>query len=105
MLDEGARDHAVGDLIVLLGTVDGILEAQARADARYFSAACGRVPGEGLQSRVEAGLLHAYRWQHLLCGVQATHFCALLSNMLTPGQYGRVAAALAPLFSGFSILK
>jgi hypothetical protein len=105
LLDAGARDYAVGDLIVLLGIVEGILEAQARADASYFSAACGRRLAVNDRSRVEAGLLHAYRWQHLLSGVQAPHFGALLSNMLSASQYGRLAAALAPLFSGFALQK
>jgi len=35
-LDKAARDAAVGDLIGLVGAVDGILQAQARADAAYF---------------------------------------------------------------------
>jgi hypothetical protein len=37
------RDKAVGDLISLVGAVDGILQAQARADAGYFLASISRV--------------------------------------------------------------
>lgn len=100
LLDAAARERAVGDLIVLVGTVDGILQGQARADAAYFAQACGRSidPREG--ARIGAGLLHAYRWQYILSGVQVAHFSALLSGMLDAVQYGRVAAALAPLFDG-----
>jgi hypothetical protein len=88
---------------VLLGTVDGILEAQARADARYFALACGRAIAAGEQASIAAGLLHAYRWQQLLSGMQVPHFSALLGGMLGADQYGRVAAAVAPLFDGFSV--
>ena len=35
------RDAAVDDLIALVGAVDGILQAQAEADARYFIASRG----------------------------------------------------------------
>jgi hypothetical protein len=97
-LDGAARDRAVGDLIVLFGTLDGILQAQALADARYFAAACGRALGDVCQARVAAALLHAYRWQYIVSGVQVPHFSALLTGMLNAEQHGRVAAALAPLF-------
>src|SRR5688572_7291087 len=36
------RDRAVDELIDLVAAVDGILQTQARADATYFAAACGR---------------------------------------------------------------
>ena len=97
-LDGAARDRAVGDLIVLIGTLDGILQAQALADARYFAAACGRAVNDAERARVAAALLHAYRWQYIVSGVQVPHFSALLSGMLSAGQHGRIAAALAPLF-------
>ena len=41
-LTPAARDGAVGDLIALVAAVDGILRAQAAADARYFATKCGR---------------------------------------------------------------
>ncbi|HEY6967105.1 MAG TPA: hypothetical protein VI229_06525 [Burkholderiales bacterium] len=97
-LEVAARDRAVGDLIVLVGTLDGILQAQALADARYFALACGRPVNDGEQARVGAALLNAYRWQYILSGVQLPHFSALLTGMLSAGQHGRIAAALAPLF-------
>jgi len=97
-LETAARDAAVGDLIALVGEVDGILQGQARADAAYFAQACGRAVGEGEQRRVEAGLLHAYRWQYILSGVQLPHFGAVLGGMINGTQHGRIAAALAPLF-------
>jgi hypothetical protein len=102
-LDEAGRDRAVGDLISLIGVLDGILQAQARSDTGYFSRACGRTPDGGEQARVGAGLLHAYRWQYILCGVQVPHFSAVLGGMLNTAQYGRIAAALAPLFDGAAV--
>ncbi len=100
--EPAARDRAIGDLIVLFGMIDGILQAQARADAQYFAAACGRRMLAGEQARVDAALLSAYRWQYILCGVQTPHFSALLAGMLTAEQHGRIAAALAPLFDRVS---
>jgi hypothetical protein len=102
-LDGEARDRAVGDLITLIGMLDGILQAQAGADAGYISRAGYRLLNAGEAARVSAGLLHAYRWQYILSGVQVPHFSALLGGMLNPEQYGRVAAALVPLFDAAAI--
>jgi len=102
-LEPAARDRAIGDLIVLLGMIDGILQAQARADAKYFGAACGRRLAQSDRARVEGGLLNAYRWQYILSGVQAPHFSALLTGMLNAEQHGRIAAALAPLFDSAGV--
>jgi hypothetical protein len=101
-LDGPARERAVGDLIVLVGAVDGILQAQARADAEYFAAASGRLVDAGEQARIAAAFLNAYRWQYILSGVQVPHFGALLTGMLSAEQHGRIAAALAPLFDSAS---
>lgn len=102
-LDAAARDRAVGDLIVLIGALDGILRAQARADAGYFHRASGRPPAAGEEARVTAGLLHAYRWQFILSGVQLPHFAAVVGGLVSPAQYGRLAAALAPLFDASEV--
>ncbi len=99
-LANAARDRAVGDLIVLLGAIDGILQAQSREDAAYFAKACARRLQGGEQARVAAGFLHAYRWQYILSGVQVPHFSAILGGMLDPAQHGRIAAAIAPLYDG-----
>jgi len=101
-LANSARDRAVGDLIVLLGAIDGILQAQSREDAAYFAKACGRKLEAGAQARVEAGFLHAYRWQYILSGVQVPHFSAIVSGMLDREQHGRISSAIAPLYSGRS---
>ena len=41
-LGHAGRDKAVDDLIALVGAVDGILQAQSRADADYFGEIAGR---------------------------------------------------------------
>jgi len=96
-LDDAARDQAVDDLIALVGAVDGILQAQASADAGYFARICGRKLGADVAERIEAGLLRAYRWQYIVSGVQGGRFSEILGSLVTPAQGGRIAAALAPI--------
>jgi hypothetical protein len=98
-LDAAQRDRAVDDLIGLVGAVDGILQAQAQADARYFMAIAGRPFGEAEAAAVTAGLLKAYRWQYIVTGVQAPRFADLLASMVTPAQMQRIGAALAPILA------
>jgi len=102
-LDGEARDRAVGDLITLIGMLDGILQAQASADAGYISRSGNRPLNADALARAGAGLLEAYRWQYLLCGLQVPHFSAILGSLLNPDQHGRIAAALAPLFDASSV--
>jgi hypothetical protein len=90
------RDAAVDDLIALVGAVDGILQAQAAADARYFAAICGRALGKNESEQVAAGLLRAYRWQYILSGIEGTRFLAILGSLITDAQAKRIFKALAP---------
>lgn len=91
------RDHAVDDFIALVGAVDGILVAQAGADARYFSAiAEQRLDTEQL-TQLEQVVLQAYRLQYIVSGAQHPRFSKLLSSMINSAQAERVASALAPL--------
>src|SRR5438045_1413051 len=55
------RDRAVDELIELVAAVDGILQVQARADARYFAATCGRGVNGAEARAIEAAFLKAYR--------------------------------------------
>jgi hypothetical protein len=92
-----ARDAAVDDLIALVGAVDGILQAQAAADAHYFVAICGRPMTNVETDAVKAAVLAAYRWQYIGSGVQIPRFNELLTGMITPAQGARIGAALAPI--------
>ncbi|MFO0997524.1 MAG: hypothetical protein U1F33_12665 [Alphaproteobacteria bacterium] len=91
------RDTAVDEFIALVGAVDGILRAQAKADAGYFAAACGRTVAREESAAVEAAFLNAYRWQYIHSGAEHPHFGAVFSGMITADQGGRVEAALASL--------
>jgi hypothetical protein len=91
------RDVAVDDLIALVGAVDGILRAQAAADARYFSQVCGREMRAEERAAIEAQVLAAYRWQYIFSGVAHPRFSAVLQELVTAPQLARIQAALAPL--------
>lgn len=91
------KERAVDDLIDLVGAVDGILQAQADADAAYFLAIAGRRFNGEEEAGIRALVLRAYRWQYILSGVQHPHFIRLLSDMTTPQQLARIQSALAPI--------
>lgn len=93
------RDAAVDDLIALVGAIDGILQQQAAADARYFVGTGARAFSPAQAARVESGLLDAYRWQYIVSGVQAPRFRQTLFAMTTREQQQRIQAALAPLLA------
>ena len=86
-----ARDAAVDDVIVLVGAVDGILQAQSAADTHYFVEICGRPMTAAEVGAVKATVLAAYRWQYIVSGVQIPRFGELLYGMITPAQGERSA--------------
>jgi hypothetical protein len=96
-LTPAERDAAVDDLIVLVGAVDGILQAQAAADVRYFGAIAPRKLPAAEQKALQAHTLAAYRWQYILSGAQEPRFQAVLSELVMPAQMERIGTALAPL--------
>lgn len=91
------RDRAVDDFIDLVAAVDGILRVQAKADADYFAANCGRMVHEVEAQAIEAAFLKAYRWQYIHSGAQHPHFRRVLSSLITESQGQRIQAALATL--------
>jgi len=91
------RDRAVDEFIELVVAVDGILQAQAKADAGYFVRTCGRTVGETEARAIEATLLKAYRWQYIHSGAQLPQFGKVLSSLITASQGQRIQAALATL--------
>jgi len=91
------RDAGVTDLIALVGAVDGIVQAQAAADADYFFAGCGRrLAGEEAEA-VHAMFLRAYRWQYIGSGATDDRFLKILGGMINREQAARIEAALQPL--------
>ena len=93
------RDHAMNDLIDLVGAVDGILQMQARADVDYFLNVCGRTLSELDAMRLRAGVLGAYRWQYIVSGVKEPRFAQALGSMITDAQGARIANALTPIMN------
>ncbi len=96
-LTTGQRDRAVDEFIELVGAVDVILQAQAKVDADYFAAKCGRAVEEAETRAIEAAFLKAYRWQYIHSGAQHPHFSKVLSSLITDDQVQRIQAALATL--------
>ena len=91
------RDAAVNDLIALVGAVDGILQAQASADADYFTAASGTFFTPQQLGQIHDKVLKAYRWQYIVSGVMEPRFQKVLFGLLDETQATRVKNALAPL--------
>jgi hypothetical protein len=98
-LTPGQRDQGVTDLIALVGAVDGILQAQAKADTGYFLHVCGRTFDRTQEQRIGETVLKAYRWQYIVSGVEVERFQKILGGMITGEQMKRIGAALAPITS------
>lgn len=98
-LTPGQRDVAVGELIELVGAVDGILQAQAAADATYFLGTAQDNFLAGQREAVAATFLKAYRWQYIVSGVMQPRFQKVLFGTMSAAQAKRVNGALAPLLS------
>jgi hypothetical protein len=97
LASDAERDAAVDDLIALVGGVDGILQAQAKADAAYFLAVSG-MAGDGERAqRVHDTVLKAYRWQYIVSGAMEPRFQKVLGALVSGAQMQRIQEALAPL--------
>ena len=101
-LTPAERDRAVSDLIELVAAVDGLLQAQAAADADYFFAVCRGPYSQEQSKRVRDGLLHAYRWQYIVSGVEEPRFQAILGSLISEEHGRRIGEALAPIIAGVS---
>jgi len=91
------RDRAVDDLIELVGAVDGVLQAQANADGKYFMTIADRRFTADQQTSIRSGVLKAYRWQYIVSGVSEPRFQEILGRLTTPAQMQRIQNALAPI--------
>jgi hypothetical protein len=97
LASDAQRDAAVDDLIALVVGVDGILQAQAQADAAYFLGASGMAQDGTRAEQVHATLLKAYRWQYIVSGTLEPRFQKLLGELVSEAQMERIQASLAPL--------
>jgi hypothetical protein len=91
------RDRAVDEFIELVGAVDGILQAQAKADAGYFATTCGRAIAPAEAQAIEASFLKAYRWQYIHSGAAHPQFGKVLTSLISDKHGQRIQAALATL--------
>ena len=96
-LNAEQRDHAVDDLIELVAAIDGILQAQAEADVKYFCLNCDQPFTEDEISKLRSAMLKAYRWQYIITGVQDPRFTGILAELTTDAQMERIGAALSPI--------
>ena len=96
-IDAAQRDQAVDQLIGLVAAVDGICQAQAKADAGYFALNAGRSFDAAQTLAIESAMLAAYRWQYIVTGVQDPRFLQILGPMIEPAQAARIQNALAPI--------
>ena len=93
------RDAAVGDLIDLVGAVDGLLQMQATADADYFTSVVPRKLDKAQAQHLKDSFLRAYRWQYIVSGVQNERFMKILGDMVTEAQMQRIVTALGPIMT------
>ena len=96
-LTPAEREQAVTELIELVSDFDGILQAQAATDVKYFSRNCGRSLGEEEKQKILIGVIKAYRWQFIFSGTTHHSFTALLNNLTTEAQRQRLSTALTAL--------
>jgi hypothetical protein len=94
------RKRAVGELIELVGAVDGLLRMQAPSDVDYFLAACSRRFSANERVALDAAVLRAYRWQYIVSGAKEPRFGTLLGSLIDAEDVKRVESALAPLMNG-----
>ncbi|HSV17606.1 MAG TPA: hypothetical protein VLR71_04290 [Casimicrobiaceae bacterium] len=98
-ISQEAREQAVGDLIDLVGAVDGLLQMQAGADTEYFVSRCAERLSADAQAEVAKAFLSAYRWQYIVSGVQDPRFAGLLQKSVSDAQMARIGQALAPILN------
>jgi hypothetical protein len=97
LLSEAERDAGVDDFIALMGAVDGILQAQAAADAGYFAETSGRGGEAAGRDRLAARFLAAYRWQYIFSGATHPRFQHVVKSLVTASQLERLTKALEAL--------
>ena len=91
------RDQGVDDFIALVLAVDGILQAQAKADVDYFAAHRAKACSGAKKADLVRHFLKAYRWQYIFSGATHPRFQTILKSLITPEQFARIGAALGEL--------
>jgi hypothetical protein len=76
-----------------------MLQVQAAAEADYFFTVCRGPFSQEQSQRVRDGLLHAYRWQYIVSGVEEPRFQAILGSLISDEHGRRIGEALAPIMA------
>jgi hypothetical protein len=98
-MDEREREGAVDDLIELVAAVDGLLQVQTDHDLSNLETSTGRRLDRAERLEVRGAVLRAKRWTFIESGVTHPRFQELLTEVTTPAQRARIAAALAGLLA------
>jgi hypothetical protein len=96
-LTSAERDRAIDELIELVAAVDGILQAQSKVDAEYFSRVSASPLRKEDADRMKESVLKAYRWQYIFSGAEHPRFRAALGSLITEAQGKRINSALESL--------
>jgi hypothetical protein len=96
-LDAAQRQAGIVHLIELVSAIDGILQAQAAADAGWFIALASGSFTPGQARRLCALVLKAYRWQYIVSGIVEPRFQQVLGAMVGTAQMRRIQSALHAL--------
>ena len=91
------REQGVTELIELVGAVDGLVLAQAEADANYFFSISGTALDAAQAQKIRDTLRQAYRWQYITSGAVEPRFASTLTALTTEAQMQRIGAALGPI--------
>jgi hypothetical protein len=99
LASDAERDHGVDDLIALVAGLDGIVQAQAAADAEHVRAVSSPQLAADEAAALHAVLLKAYRWQYIVSGALEPRFQQVLAGLVSTVQLQRIQQALAPLMA------
>ena len=88
------RDRAIDELIELVAAVDGILQAQSKADVDYFLKVRNPRDWKGGNESNQGWCTQAYRWQYIFSGGEHPRFRTVLGSLITEAQGERISRAL-----------
>jgi hypothetical protein len=98
-MTEPEKEHAIDDLIELVGAVDGLLQTQARLDVENLERAIGRALSKDQQQEVQDAVLAAKRYTFIESGVTHPNFQELFGLVTTPAQQQKVQQALGAVLA------
>ena len=98
-MSEADKERSVGDLIDLVGAVDGLLQTQSGLDVENLERYIGRALRPADRREVGAAVLAAKRYTFIESGVTHPNFQELFAMVTTPAQQSRVQQALGSVLA------